>query len=83
MKLIRMKCGDADYFYNIYTRKNSGQEIKLDSLNQNELNNELNSRYSPSKYSNIIVQRSDGNTVHYDSVNGEWVKSKTEKRAKL
>lgn len=72
---------EKSYTYDVYTKKLNGKLEKLDSLNNDEYPDILNSdkRFSVNKLSNLIVRRNDGAAVFYDAVGQDWVIHKKEK----
>lgn len=69
---------EQKYIYDVFTKKLDGKLIKLDSLNDDEYPNILNTdkRFSVNKLSNLIIKRSDGKEIHYDAVGDKWVINK-------
>jgi hypothetical protein len=57
------------FTYDVFQKGNRGLK-KLDSLNQDELDDWMNK--SRGKYATIVVKRSDGVTVTYDDDGKNW-----------
>lgn len=76
---IKQYFNERQYYYDIYTKKITGKIVKIDSLNQNELDVFMYDKKNINKYPNLIVVRNDNNVVEYDSVNNEFIISKKHK----
>jgi hypothetical protein len=71
---VEQGAATTQYYYDVYTVANR-KIVKLDSLNQAEYPDTINSdlRFSTNRLAALIVRRSDGKTIMYDAVGDKWV----------
>ena len=69
MKTFQEFLSEKQYYFDVFQKKQSGL-VKLDSLNQDELDDWMMKSYG--KYATIVVKRSDGQTITYDDDGQKW-----------
>lgn len=69
MKTFQEFLSEKQYYFDVFQKKQSGL-VKLDSLNQDELDDWMMKSYG--KYSTVVVKRSDGQTITYDDDGQKW-----------